>query len=141
MTRNRGKNNVYHGGWFRFYRDALNDPKVQTLSPHLYKTWVNLLCLAAQDTSDNGLLPNDERISFALRMSVNDTRLHVDDLILAGLIDILPGGTRQPHNWLGRQPKKDRSVHRMRKHRARKAAKQKGDADVTRHETEGVTDE
>jgi hypothetical protein len=34
--------------WFRFYDDALNDPKVQKLSGDLFKAWVNILCLASK---------------------------------------------------------------------------------------------
>jgi len=30
--------------WFRFYAESVNDPKVQRLPAHLFKTWVNILC-------------------------------------------------------------------------------------------------
>ena len=40
--------------WFRFYNEALDDPKVQKLPPALFKSWVNLLCLTARH---DGTLP------------------------------------------------------------------------------------
>ena len=55
--------------WFRFYADALDDPKVQRLPPPIFKTWVNLLCLASKN---EGNLPSAEECAFALRMSDED---------------------------------------------------------------------
>jgi len=34
--------------WFRFYADALNDPKVQSMDGDSFKAWVNLLCVTLQ---------------------------------------------------------------------------------------------
>lgn len=102
--------------WFRFYDEALNDKKVQRLAPHLFKTWVNLLCLASRG---KGKLPSDDDISFELRISVQDARQQVEDLILAGLVDIMPDGSREPHNWQERQFTSDTSQERTRKYRER----------------------
>jgi hypothetical protein len=115
--------------WFRFYNDALDDPKVQRLAPHLFKTWINLLCLASKD---QGALPSDDDIAFRLRISVADAAQQVSDLILAGLIDLLPDGSRTPHNWTERQYPSDTSAARMRKHRKSKKKKPSDTAcDVT----------
>ena len=102
--------------WFRFYDDALNDKKVQRLAPHLFKTWVNLLCLASKG---GGKIPSNDDVAFELRISVQDAQQQTEDLILAGLIDIKPDGSREPHNWSERQFTSDTSVERTRKYRER----------------------
>jgi len=104
--------------WFRFYAEALSDPKVQRLPGDLFKTWMNLLCLATQN---GGVLPSMDDIEFHLRMSPRHAQQHVDELILAGLIDIMPDGSRQPHNWHVRQYSSDTSTERVRKHREKRA--------------------
>lgn len=103
--------------WFRFYDEALEDPKVQRLSPQLFKTWVNLLCLSSKA---GGKLPSDDDIAFKLRMSIHDAKQQVEDLILVGLIDVGPKGSRFPHNWSDRQFASDSSAERVRKHRKTK---------------------
>ncbi len=113
--------------WFRFYDEALNDKKVQRLAPHLFKTWINLLCLASKGA---GKIPNDDDIAFELRISVQDAKQQVEDLILAGLIDIQPDGARAPHNWEERQFISDTSVERTRKYRER-LKKKSSDVTVT----------
>lgn len=113
----RGKNKTSPLPWFRFYTEALDDPKVQRLPPHLFKTWVNLLCLASQNSGD---LPNLDDIAFRLRLSAQDAEQQISELVLAGLIDITPHG-RTPHNWSKRQYVSDNSTDRVRKHRQKKA--------------------
>lgn len=110
--------------WFRAYSEALDDPKVQRLHPTLFKAWFNLLCLACQH---NGVLPSNDDIAFRLRVSAQDAQGYIDELILAGLIDIRPDGTRTPHNWETRQFVSDTSTERVRKHRKRKQKAQGND--------------
>lgn len=117
LQKNCGKINAKPLPWFRFYTEALDDPKVQRLPPHLFKTWVNLLCLAGQN---GGMIPSIDDIAFKLRMSAQDAESHVSDLILAGLIDITENG-RTPHNWSARQFQSDCSTERVKKHRKIKA--------------------
>lgn len=125
--------------WFRFYDDALDDPKVQRLSPHLFKTWMNLLCLASKH---DGKLPSNDDIAFCLRMSVQDAAQHVDDLILAGLVDIDSNGSKSPHNWNGRQYASDSSADRVRKHRKNKAEKTcNGDVTLQKRNCNGAESE
>lgn len=102
--------------WFRFYDEALDDPKVQRLAPHLFKTWINLLCLASKE---DGTMPSNDDIAFRLRISVQDAAQQIDDLTLAGLIDIRPDGKREPHGWSARQYASDSSAERTRKYRKR----------------------
>lgn len=106
--------------WFRFYDEALNDPKVQRLPPHLFKTWVNLLCLSSKNA---GKIPCDDDVAFQLRLSVQDAAQQIDDLILAGLVDIDANGARVPHNWHERQYASDSSAERTRKYREKRKKK------------------
>jgi len=101
--------------WFRFYEGALDDPKVQRLSDALFKTWVNLLCLAARN---GGRLSTIEEIGFALRLSEREAKRRVAALIDAGLIDCDDDGMA-PHNWGARQYESDRSAERVKRFRER----------------------
>ena len=109
--------------WFRIYDDVLDDPKVQRLSGDLFKTWMNLLCLASKQ---GGILPPVDDIAFRLRISARDAQQRIEDLILAGLVDIRPDGKQEPHNWSSRQMPSDSSLARVRKHREKQR-----NADVT----------
>lgn len=121
--------------WFRFYDSALDDPKVQRLSGDLFKTWVNLLCLASRH---DGVLPSDADTAFALRKSVPVLRGLLDDLHAAGLIDITETGA-SPHNWNARQYKSDVSNERVKRHRERQRNVTRNGV-VTPSETETETE-
>jgi hypothetical protein len=102
--------------WFRFYADALYDPKVQRLSGQTFKNWVNCLCLAAKG---GGILPPLPDIAFALRMSESEAKAAIDELRAARLLDQTEAGL-MPHNWSERQYQSDISTPRTKKHRERK---------------------
>jgi hypothetical protein len=53
-------------------------------------------------------------------MSVHDAAQHIEDLILAGLIDLDPDKRRVPHNWAVRQYASDSSAERTRRYRQRR---------------------
>jgi hypothetical protein len=101
--------------WFRFYHDALNDPKVQRLDGESFKAWVNLLCVSSQQP-ERGRLPNILDISFALRMSENDALDMVRRLQNAQLLDEDEQGL-SIHNWSSRQKASDDVTLRVQKHR------------------------
>lgn len=103
--------------WFRVYDEILDDHKVQALSPDLFKTWVNLLAVASRN---KGRLPAVSVLAFALRVSVQDMQLRLDDLILCGLIDICSDKSLEPHNWSRRQWASDDSAERVKRHREKK---------------------
>ncbi len=100
--------------WFRFYDGALDDPKVQRLSPVLFKAWVNLMCLASRN--DGNIHAAD--IAFALRVTEKTAGEIVADLGAAGLIDEFEGRFT-PHNWDKRQFKSDVSNERVKQFRER----------------------
>lgn len=106
--------------WFRFYIEALDDPKVQNLDGEAFKAWVNLLCLAAKH---GGKLPPLADIAFALRCDITVAERHIERLSNGGLIDRLNGGANgyhyAPHNWDKRQYKSDTSTDRVKRFRKR----------------------
>lgn len=105
--------------WFRFYHDALDDPKVQRLPGETFKFWVNLLCLASQGAERGLIAKSVEEIAFALRVSDDDGAAMMADLIRRGLIEETTDGYG-PHNWNGRQFKSDNVADRVHEHRERK---------------------
>ena len=103
--------------WFRFYHEALNDPKVQRLPGDVFKAWVNLLCLSSQQP-ERGSLPTVEDCAFALRCDVVAMADVMQQLANVGLLEREPGGYAI-HNWDGRQRSSDDVTKRVQKHRAK----------------------
>lgn len=121
--------------WFRLYNDILEDPKVQKLSPELFKFWINILCVASKN---EGKLPPIKDIAFALRMSESETEAAFHSIKKAHLIDEKSnqhGTTIAPHNWNKRQYKSDTSTDRVK--RFRNGKRNKG---VTPPDTDSETD-
>lgn len=106
--------------WFRFYAEALDDPKVQRLDGDTFKAWINLLCLAARN---DGYLPAQADIAFALRIDHIAAGSLIDRLRIGGLIDTVKGGPNgsriAPHGWHKRQFKSDTSTERVKRFRER----------------------
>ena len=113
--------------WFRLYDTLLDDPKVQRLPDPLFKTWVNLLCLASRS---NGDLPCIEDIAFALRLDDAEAASRLAALMERGLID--DGDVVRPHNWSERQFQGDRDPTAA----DRQRRKRDKDRDVTRDNDE-----
>jgi len=109
--------------WFRLYDEMLDDPKVQKLHPALFKVLVNIWCVASRH---DGRLPSTSDLSFALRMSEDETFRAVSKLAEAGFIDTdsATGGQR-PHGWDARQYRSDVSTDRVRAHRERQKTAKK----------------
>lgn len=107
--------------WFRFYSEALHDPKVQRLKPETFKAWVNLLCLASEQDA-RGCLPPVSDVAFALRVKEDKAVSILHELHTAGLIDRGDDGVRTMHNWTGRQFGNDSSNDRVQRYRDRMRA-------------------
>src|SRR6478609_9376707 len=101
--------------WFRFYNGAVNDPKVQRLTPILFRFWVNSLCLAS---ANDGWLPSEADMAFSLRLSPVQLSDYIGKLISLRLFDKTEQGIR-PHNWENRQYKSDGSTERVKRFRER----------------------
>jgi hypothetical protein len=102
--------------WFRFYTSTAHDPKVQRLPDRLFKAWVNLLCLAAEN---DGSLPGASDCAYVLRLSDEDMNSILEQLSERGLFDESESGLK-PHNWDGRQYKSDVSTDRVKRFREKK---------------------
>ena len=104
--------------WFRFYNEALNDPKVQGLPAELFRVWINVLCVANEE-NDWGFLPSLDDLAFKLRLTLEETETALDDLFRRNLIE-KSGRKLTPHNWNRRQYQSDSSTERSRKSRERR---------------------
>jgi hypothetical protein len=135
--------------WFRFYDEALNDPKVQRLAGETFKAWVNLLCLASK--SEDGVLPPIADIAFALRLTEEQTSDLLNQLYKLQLFDEVevPDAPMSytPHNWKARQYKTDitdpTTAARSKRYRdAKRDANRDGTVTVTdtRADTEQITE-
>ena len=102
--------------WFRFYDEALDDPKVQLLPPERFKVWVNLLCLACRH---DGKLPPIADVAFALRMARDEAGECLLDFTQRGLLDQYEEQF-SPHNWAKRQYRSDVSTDRVKRFRETK---------------------
>jgi len=103
--------------WFRFYDDALNNPKVQRLSGDMFKAWVNLMCLTSKN---GGEIKSLADAAFALRTTEAKAAVIVTALTTAGLLDPVEARYFAPHDWKSRQFKSDVSNDRVQQHRERK---------------------
>jgi len=99
--------------WFRFYDDAINDPKILKLSDKLFRFWTGILCVASKN---DGRIPLLEDVALMLRMKPEKAAELFEELVTAGLIDINETGAC-PHNWSGRQFKSDVSTERVKRFR------------------------
>lgn len=102
--------------WFRFYDDAINDPKILKLSEDLRWHWVAVLCIASKH---DGNLPDMGDVAIMLRMSRSRANTLFTQLAAAGLLDRTETGFA-PHNWDGRQYKSDVSTGRVKRFRETK---------------------
>lgn len=104
--------------WFRMYADVANDPKVQLLPSDLFRTWINLLCIASAG-SDRGIIRYDlQDLSYRLHLTTNGASQAIEELVNAGLLEWMePGERLVPHNWEQRQPASDDSTPRTARYR------------------------
>jgi hypothetical protein len=99
--------------WFRFYDDAMNDPKLLRLSDELFRAWTILLCFASKN---GGTLPPTDDIALALRLRPTKVAEWITKLVKGGLLDN-NDGVFSPHNWNARQFKSDVSTERVKRFR------------------------
>ncbi|TXH10351.1 MAG: hypothetical protein E6R03_15565 [Hyphomicrobiaceae bacterium] len=102
--------------WFRFYSDAVRNPKVARLTDKEFRLWVELLAVASEN---DGLIPGLDDLKHMLRRRLDHLSTGVERLISVGLIDALATGYA-PHNWDKFQYKSDVSTTRVQKHRAKR---------------------
>lgn len=104
------------GRWFRFYAEAMRNPKVARLSDKQFRLWVQLLAVASEN---DGKIPCIDDLKVVLNRRLDHLLTGVKELLSAGLIDRLEDGY-EPHNWGKFQYKSDSSSERVAKHRAKR---------------------
>ena len=117
--------------WFRFYADAMRNPKVARLSDGDFRLWVKLLAVASEN---DGKIPPTDDLKILLSTRLDHLLAGLKRLISGGLIDLLADGY-EPHNWNKFQYKSDTSNERVAKHRAKR------NVTVTPPETEADTEQ
>ena len=123
--------------WLKLYHETLNDPKMGTMSDHLYRRTIELFLLAGQENR-NGLLPPLTQIAWALRTTVNDATLCLQELTELGIITKLPEGEYIVTHFSDRQNSNLSDAERSQRQREKqKASRELSDA---RH-ADNVTDE
>jgi hypothetical protein len=123
--------------WFRFYTSVVDDPKAQMLAPELFKHWVNVLCIAAQN---DGELPPLAATAFTLRLPETKAAGILAKLCSLNLLDKTEKSFK-PHNWDGRQYKHDKTdnTNAERQKRYRNAKRNGVTGGVTHDDSNGVT--
>lgn len=117
--------------WFRFYADAMRNPKVLRLSDKDFRLWVRLLAVASEN---DGHIAAADDLKMVLAMRLDHLEGGLDRLIRGGLIDALANGY-EPHGWAKFQYKSDVSTARVHKHR------EKRNVSETPPDTEADTEE
>lgn len=102
--------------WFRFYAEAMRNPKVMRLSDKDFRLWVGLMAVASEN---DGVIPENNDLKMVLGMRLDHLQGGLNRLISGGLIDVLAQGY-EPHNWSKFQYKSDTSTERVTKHRAKR---------------------
>jgi hypothetical protein len=119
MARSRSSVIRAEGGtlkWFKLHHEVMFDSKVQTLSPELFRSWINVLCMASAN-KDRGYLPDIKQVAYVLHCSKSEAQAVLDELADEGLLDRDAAGRFRPHNWDARQGREDKSTDRVRKYR------------------------
>ena len=103
--------------WFRMHARVKDDAKLQLLPASMFKSWVNLCCIACEF---DGRLPSIEFIAHSLHMSAGRALAVICELEKRPfqLVDRQPNGVLKMHDWDEWQYKSDLSTERVRKHRA-----------------------
>lgn len=123
--------------WFRYYVEALHDPKVLRLSDSMFRAWVNLLCVAK--LGDGAIRRED--VPIQLRVSEKGAAAIIDYLLERDFLDDR-GDFLTPHNWDARQYKSDvtdpTAAKRQKSYRERNKTRN-GDRNGDRNATVTVT--
>ena len=99
--------------WFRFYADAMRNPKVIGLADNDFRLWVKLLAVASEN---DGLIPALPQLKLVLHTRFDRLADGLLRLCNASLIDVA-GACYTPHNWGKFQYKSDTSTPRVTLHR------------------------
>ena len=123
--------------WFRFYSDAMRNPKVARLSDADFRLWVKLLAVASDH---DGEIPPVNDLKLLLNVRLDHLSAGLKRLISGGLIDLVATGY-EPHHWSKFQYKSDTSRDRVAKHRSsRNVTVTPPDPDTDSEKKEAIAD-
>lgn len=66
--------------WIKLYRDILDDPDWHDLDGDSAKILISLWLIASEDDSHTGVLPDERRLAFRLRISEKQLKIHLNKL-------------------------------------------------------------
>ena len=108
--------------WFRLYHDLVYNAKAQSLSPKLFKAWINLMCLASKN-EHRGELPSLSQIAFGLHTNEDSAQAILESLSERRFIEKESrsiGEVWLIYGWTESQPESDNVSARVNKHRMSK---------------------
>lgn len=120
--------------WFRFYNQAMRDPKVMRLCDADFRLWISLLAVASEN---DGSIPPVSDLKLLLNRRLDYLLSGLTRLVKAELIDELASGY-EPHNWTKFQYKSDTSTGRVQRFRN---AQRNSDVAPPEPETESDTEQ
>lgn len=100
--------------WVKLHRTTINDPKVMSLDPSMRWFWVEMLCVADDETGAVDI----EAAAGVLRMSKKELIAKLDKLVAKILFDKF-GDDYAVHNWGFRQKFDQTATERKRRQRER----------------------
>ena len=124
--------------WMKLYHETLNDPKMGTMSDHLYRRTIELFLLAGQEDR-NGLLPSLPQIAWALRTTTKDVTSVLHELTEIGIISETPEGYNVTH-FVERQNSNLSGAERVAKLREKRSESYNCNADNVTPVTQDVTE-
>lgn len=110
--------------WFRLYNNVRHNPKVQNLSPQLFRFWINLLCLA-NDQPERGTIKSLDIIVTDLGIRRDVVERFTLTLGESLLLQRLTNGSLVIHDWDTLQPSSDDSKARVKRHREKLCVNEK----------------
>ncbi len=97
--------------WFRVYTRVIDNGKLQTMPPELFRALINFWALAKLN---DGFLPPAEEIAWRLRLSIDVVNHHIEALSDKSLALLEKrNGRIYPANWDEWQTHKSTSTHRV----------------------------
>lgn len=130
--------------WFRFYSEAISDPKIRRLKPEQRWLWVAVLALARQSPEPGLLLLTADQplgaaeVADAAALPLKATTAGLAELVNLGLLE-RDGDVWSVRKWAERQYESDTSTERVKKFRQRSMKRSigvTGDVSVTPPDTE-----
>lgn len=113
--------------WFRFYVEAISDPKLRRLPPAERWLWTAVLGAARRSPIPGALMVTERDpmtcsdLADWAAMSERDVRRAIPKFVAADMLDVsdVLGGAWVVRNWQARQFESDDVTERTRKHRAK----------------------